>query len=175
MKTRLCRVNLIFVGDEGAQCFLLNASSWKHICTRIPLLLQPSTQAKRMIGALGVPLTVYGELRRWPIVQNGYQYYVNLVVAELRPTVNAIFGMDFLTAYGTKIDLETTWRDCATRLCLAMYRCIAIKHLTTSASFSWRDAAETNLVEGTGGKPAVLYSYGGGACGLANCKPLNSQ
>ena len=59
-----------------------------------------------MIGASGEPLTVYGELRRCPIVLNGHQYYANLVVAELRPTVSAILGMDFLTAYGAKIDLE---------------------------------------------------------------------
>ena len=49
---------------------------------------------------------MYGDLKRCPIVLKGYQYYANLVVAELRPTVSAILGMKFLTAYGAEIDLE---------------------------------------------------------------------
>jgi len=59
-----------------------------------------------MIGVSGAPLTVYGELRKCPKVLNGYQYYANLVVAELKPTVSAILSMDFLLAYGEKTDFE---------------------------------------------------------------------
>ena len=60
-----------------------------------------------MIRASGTPLTVYGELRRCPIVLNGYKYYVNLEIADLGTTVRAILGMDFLKAYEAKINLET--------------------------------------------------------------------
>ena len=60
-----------------------------------------------MIGVSGAPLTGYGELKKCPIVLKGYQLYVHLVIAELGPTVSAILGMDFLLAYGAKIDLET--------------------------------------------------------------------
>jgi len=81
-RARLSRVDLIFVGDKrvdsildtGAHRSLLNTSGWKRICTMMPPLLQPSNEARRMIGASGAPLTV----RKCPIVLNGYQYYVNL-------------------------------------------------------------------------------------------------
>ena len=50
---------------------------------------------------------MYCELRKCPIVLNSFQYFVNLVVAELWSTVSAFLGMDFLLVYGAKIDLET--------------------------------------------------------------------
>ena len=56
-----------------------------------------------MVGASGASLTVIGELSRCPVLLNGYQYHVNSVVAEL-DTVDAILGMDFLTAYGVTIN-----------------------------------------------------------------------
>ena len=59
-----------------------------------------------MVGTLVAALTVYGELRKCPIVLNSLKFYVNLVVAKLGPTVSAILCMDFLLAYGAKIDLE---------------------------------------------------------------------
>ena len=68
--------------------------------------MQPSLGAKRMVGASGASLTVKGELRRCPVLLNGYLYHVNLVVAEL-DTVDAILGMDFLKAYGVTIKLKT--------------------------------------------------------------------
>ena len=46
-----------------------------------------------MQPSIGASLTVIGELRRCPVLLNGYQYYANLVVAEL-DTVDAILGMD---------------------------------------------------------------------------------
>ena len=58
-----------------------------------------------MVGASGASLTVKDELRRCPVLLNGYKYHVNLVVAEL-DTVDAILGMDFLTAYGVTINLK---------------------------------------------------------------------
>ena len=67
-------------------------------------IMQPSFGAKRMVGASGASLTVIGELRRCPVLLNGYRYHVNLAVAEL-DTVDAILGMDFLTAYGVTINL----------------------------------------------------------------------
>ena len=74
VKTRLYRVDLVFVGDErvegildtGTQSSLLNAPSWRCICTKMPSLFQPSDQAKWMIEASGAPLTVYGEVSRCP-------------------------------------------------------------------------------------------------------------
>ena len=59
-----------------------------------------------MVGASGAALTVKGELRRCPVILNSYKFHVNLVVADLGP-VSAILGMDFLKAYGVKIDLST--------------------------------------------------------------------
>ena len=56
--------------------------------------------------AQGTTLMVIGELRRCPVLLNGYEYHVNLVVADLG-AVSAILGMDFLKAYGVKINLET--------------------------------------------------------------------
>jgi len=46
-----------------------------------------------MVGASGASLTVLGELRRCPVLLNGYEYHVNLIVADLG-TVDAILGMD---------------------------------------------------------------------------------
>ena len=67
--------------------------------------MQPSIGAKRMVGASVASLTVIGELRRCPVLLNGYQYYANLVIAEL-DTVDAILGMDFLKAYDVTINLK---------------------------------------------------------------------
>ena len=58
-----------------------------------------------MVGAPGASLTVLGELRRCPVLLIGYEYHVNLVVADLG-TVDAILGMDFLKAYGVTINLK---------------------------------------------------------------------
>ena len=49
---------------------------------------------------------MHGELRRCPVILNGYEYHANLVVANMG-TVSAILGMDFLKAYGAVIDLKT--------------------------------------------------------------------
>ena len=67
--------------------------------------MQTSFGAKRMVGASGASLTIKGELRRCPLLLNGYLYHVNLVIAELG-TVDTILGMDFLTAYGVTINLK---------------------------------------------------------------------
>ena len=67
--------------------------------------MQPSVGAKRMVGASGASLTVIGELRRCPVLLNGYKYYVNLVVTKL-DTVDAILGMDFLKAYDVTINFK---------------------------------------------------------------------
>ena len=58
-----------------------------------------------MVGASGASLTVIGELRRCPVLLNGYEYHVNLFVADLG-TVDAILSMDFLNAYGVTINLK---------------------------------------------------------------------
>ena len=101
-KMRLCRVNLGFGGvgvpgilDTGAQRSLLSASSYERVRASLPPFMQPSIGAKQMVGASGALLTVKGELRRFPVLLNGYEYHVNLVVAELG-TVDAILVMDFL-------------------------------------------------------------------------------
>ena len=67
--------------------------------------MQPSVGAKRMVGASGASLTVIGELRRCPVLLNGYEYHVNLVIADLG-IVDATLGMDFLMAYGVTINLK---------------------------------------------------------------------
>jgi len=67
--------------------------------------MQPSFRAKRREGALGASLTVIGELSRYPVLLNGYECHVNLVVADLG-TVDAILGMDFLTEYGVTFNLK---------------------------------------------------------------------
>ena len=69
--------------DTGAQRSLLSASSYERVGASLPPLMQPSIGAKRMVGASGASLTVNGELRRCPVLLNGYEYHVNLVVAEL--------------------------------------------------------------------------------------------
>ena len=109
-ETRLCCVNLGFGGvgvpgilDTGAQRSLLSATSYERVRASLPPLMQPSIGAKRMVGASGASLTVIGELRRCPVLLNGYQYYANLVVAKL-DTVDAILGMDFLKAYDVTIN-----------------------------------------------------------------------
>jgi len=111
-ETRLCRVNLGLGGvgvpgilDTGAQRSLLSATSYERVRASLPPLMQPSIGAKRMVGASGASLTVIGELRRCPVLLNGYQYYANLVVAKL-DTVDAILGMDFLKAYDVTINLK---------------------------------------------------------------------
>ena len=91
--------------DTGAQRSLLSASSYERVRTRLPPLMQPSVGSKRILGASGASLTVIGELRRCPVLLNGYEYHVNLVVADLG-TVDAILGMDFLKAYGVTINLK---------------------------------------------------------------------
>ena len=114
VKGRFCKVNLEFAGDErvvgkldtNTQRSLLNRSTWERIRTKMPPLLQPSQEARRMIGASGAALTMYGELRRCPIVLNGCQYFANMVLAKLGPTLSAYLCMDFLLVYGAKIDLE---------------------------------------------------------------------
>ena len=58
-----------------------------------------------MVGVSGVSLTVIGELRKCPVLLNGYKYYANLVVTKL-DTVDAILGMDFLKAYDVTINLR---------------------------------------------------------------------
>ena len=57
-ETRLCYVNLEFgkvrvlgILDTGAQRSLLNASSYERVHVRLPPLMKPSDQAKRMVGA----------------------------------------------------------------------------------------------------------------------------
>ena len=109
---RLCHVSLKFGGvgvpgilDTGAQRSLLSASSYERLRARLPPLMKPSIQAQRMVGASGASLTVLGELRRCPVLLNGYEYHVNLVVADLS-TVDAILDMDFLKAYGVTINLK---------------------------------------------------------------------
>ena len=59
--------------------------------------MEPPKWAKGLIGAWGKTLTVHGELRRCPVVLNGYQYQANLVVADMG-TLSAILSMDFLKA-----------------------------------------------------------------------------
>ena len=50
-------------------------------------------------------LTVHREVRRCPVRLNGYEYHVNLVVADLG-TVNVILGMDFMLAYNADISVQ---------------------------------------------------------------------
>jgi len=50
-------------------------------------------------------MTVHGEVRRCPVYLNGYEYNVNLVVADLG-AVNIILGMDFMLAYDASISLR---------------------------------------------------------------------
>ena len=120
---RLCHVNLEFVGvgvtgilDTGAQRSLLSASSYERVHTRLPPLMQPSVGAKRMVGASG-------ELRRCPVLLNGYEYHVNLVVADLG-TVDTILGMDILTAYGVTINLKNDTESATSSL---RARCVSLK------------------------------------------------
>ena len=67
--------------------------------------MQPPPRAQGFVGASGKRLTVHGELRRCPVTLNGYEYHMNLVVADLG-TVSAILDMDFLKAYDTGISLR---------------------------------------------------------------------
>ena len=48
---------------------------------------------------------MYGELRRCPVVLNGYEYHANLVIADLG-NVSAILGMDYFKAYDADINLK---------------------------------------------------------------------
>ena len=111
-RSRLCRVDLEFgseivtgILDTGAQRSLLNTSSYERVKSLVPPLLTPLAGAQGFVGATGTRLTVHGELRRCPVTLNGYQYFVNLVVADLG-TVSAILGMDFLMAYDADISLR---------------------------------------------------------------------
>ena len=77
--------------DTGAQRWLLSATAYERVRASLPPSMQPSIGANRMVGASGASLTVIGELRKCPVLLNGYQYYANLVVAKL-DTVDAILG-----------------------------------------------------------------------------------
>ena len=119
-RTRLCCVDLDFgsvrvsgILDTGAQRSLLNTSSYERMKSLVPPLLQPLPGAWGCIGGSGKRLTVHGEVRRCPVTLNGFEYHVNLVVADLG-TVNVILGMDFLKAYDADISLRTdTMSFCA--------------------------------------------------------------
>ena len=90
--------------DTGAQRALLNTSSYECEKAGVPPLLHPLPGAQGFIGASGKCLTVHGEVRRCPVTLNGYEYHVNLVVADLA-TVNVILGMDFMMAYDAEISM----------------------------------------------------------------------
>ena len=110
-KTRLCCVDVEFgpervsgILDTGAQRSMLNTSSFERVKSQVPPLIQPLPGAPGFVGASGERLTVHGEVRRCPVRLNGYEYHVNLVVADLG-TVNIILGMDFMLAYDSDISL----------------------------------------------------------------------
>ena len=71
----------------------------------VPPLHQPLPGARGFVGTSGKRLTVHGEVRRCPVRLKGYEYHVNLVVADLG-TVNVILGMDFMLAYDADISMR---------------------------------------------------------------------
>ena len=108
-RTRLCCVDVDFgpervsgILDTGSQRSLLNTSSFERVKSFVPPLHQPLPGARGFVGVSGKRLTVHGEVRRYPVRLNGYEYHVNLVVADLG-TVNIILGMDFMLAYDADI------------------------------------------------------------------------
>ena len=95
-------VQTSFLRDTGAAVTLLRKDTWNRIAAMKPQDLSPLAELQ-LVGVGGSPLTVHGSARVDLELQSENFTADVVVVSQL--TMEAIFGLDFLTKYRASIDL----------------------------------------------------------------------